>query len=90
VVLFIVDPSGTSGYEVSDQLNLLRELKSLVGLPVIVAANKMDLEPTEPVNEAFGVSTISGEGIAAVLKASIDLASSAHHAPLTKQIDETA
>lgn len=89
VVLFIVDPSETSGYEVSDQLNLLRELKSQVGLPVIVAANKMDLGPAEPVDEAFGISTLSGEGIAAVLKASIDLASRAHHAPLTLQVDET-
>jgi hypothetical protein len=49
----------------------------------------MDLGPAEPVDEAFGISTLSGEGIAAVLKASIDLASRAHHAPLTMQVDET-
>jgi len=89
-VLFIVDPSDTSGYSVAEQMNLLRELRSQVGLPVIVAANKMDLGPTEQVSDAFKISTKSGEGIAAVLKASIGLASRQHQAPRTpvQTVDE--
>ena len=78
VVLFIVDPSDTSGYTVPDQLRLLNELRSQVALPFIVAANKMDLKPSESVQESFNISTKSGEGIALVLKASIDLANSTH------------
>jgi hypothetical protein len=38
----------------------------------------MDLKPTESVEESFKISTISGEGIAQVLKAAIDIANSAH------------
>jgi nucleolar GTP-binding protein len=74
VVLFIIDPSGTSGYPVADQLNLLNELKLHVALPIIVAANKTDLKPAEPVEGSFKISTLSGEGIAQVLKAAVDLA----------------
>jgi hypothetical protein len=36
----------------------------------------MDLKPTESVEESFKISTTSGEGIAQVLKALIDLANS--------------
>jgi nucleolar GTP-binding protein len=78
VILFIVDPSDTSGYTVPDQLSLLNELRSQVDLPFIVATNKMDLKPTESVQESFKISTKSGEGIAQVLKASIDLADIKH------------
>jgi nucleolar GTP-binding protein len=78
VILFIVDPSVTSGYTVPEQLSLLNELRSQVALPIIVAATKMDLKPTESVEESFKISTISGEGIAQVLKAAIDIANSAH------------
>jgi nucleolar GTP-binding protein len=74
VILFIVDPSDTSGYTVPDQLKLLNELRSQVDLPFIVVENKIDLKPTESVQESFKISTKSGEGIAQVLKASIDLA----------------
>ncbi|MGZ8892117.1 MAG: NOG1 family protein [Halobacteriota archaeon] len=76
VILFIIDPSGTSGYTVTEQLSLLNELRPQVPLPIIVAANKMDLKPTESVEESFKISTTSGEGIAQVLKALIDLANS--------------
>jgi nucleolar GTP-binding protein len=83
VILFIVDPSGTSGYEVADQLNLLNELRSLVALPFIVAANKTDLGAAEPVDESFKISTKTGEGITQVLKASIDLANRGHRVSKT-------
>jgi nucleolar GTP-binding protein len=75
VILFIVDPSNTSGYAVSDQLRLLSELRAQIPLPFIVAANKTDLEPTESITESFKISTKTGEGIAQVLRATVELAS---------------
>lgn len=75
VILFIVDPSGTSGYAVSDQLRLLNELRAQIALPFIIAANKTDLEPTESVTESYKISTKSGEGVAQVFKAAVELAS---------------
>jgi nucleolar GTP-binding protein len=90
VILFIVDPSDTSGYGVSDQLNLLHELRSRVALPFVVAANKMDLRPTETVTESFKISTKSGEGIAEVLKAAIDLANRGHPVRNTIEDDKAA
>jgi len=90
VILFIVDPSDTSGYAVADQLNLLNELRSRVDLPFIVAANKTDLGTTEPVEESFKISTKSGEGIAQVLKASIDLANRGHRVSKTFEGDNAS
>jgi nucleolar GTP-binding protein len=74
VILFIIDPTDTSGYGVSDQMNLLEELRSQVTLPFVVAANKKDLKPTAAAQEWFKMSTKSGEGIAEVLRAAINLA----------------
>jgi nucleolar GTP-binding protein len=74
VILFIIDPSDTSGYGVSDQLHLLEELQSRVTLPFVIAANKIDLKSTAAAPEWFKMSTKSGEGIAEVLQAAINLA----------------
>jgi nucleolar GTP-binding protein len=90
VILFIVDPSDTSGYAVEDQLKLLNELRSRVDLPFIVAANKTDLGTTEPVEESFKISTISGEGIAQVLNALIDLANRGHRVSKTFEGDKAS
>lgn len=78
VILFIVDPSGTSGYAVSDQFSLLRELRVQIPLPFVIAANKTDLEPAEFITESFKISTKTGEGVAQVLKATLELASQRH------------
>jgi nucleolar GTP-binding protein len=90
VILFIIDPSGTSGYPLADQLNLLNELRSHVALPIIVAANKADLKPVEFVEGSFKISTRSGEGIAQVLKASIDLANSGREVSKNIQTSEAS
>jgi nucleolar GTP-binding protein len=80
VILFIVDPSGTSGYAVSDQFSLLSELRTQIQLPFVIAVNKTDLEPAESIAESFKISTKTGEGVTQVLKATLELASQRHSA----------
>lgn len=43
VLLFIIDPSGTCGYEPDEQMRLLDEVREHVDIPLLVAANKIDL-----------------------------------------------
>ncbi len=62
VLLFIIDPTESCGFEVSDQLNLLSEVKENFDMPVLVAANKSDLGLCEiPVDVTM--STLTGEGV---------------------------
>lgn len=44
LIVFILDPSETCGYNIKEQENILKEIKKKFKLPVIVAANKIDLE----------------------------------------------
>jgi nucleolar GTP-binding protein len=64
VVLFITDPSEHCGYPLEVQQNLLKEIRSLVTVPVVVAANKSDIRCTD---EEFSMSTETGEGVDRVL-----------------------
>jgi len=67
-VLFIVDPDEHCGYSIEDQLALLEELRQLIDVPVVVAANKADL--VRPSGEEYLImSTKTGEGIEDVLAA---------------------
>jgi nucleolar GTP-binding protein len=43
VMLFIIDPSGTCGYEPDEQMRLLNEVREHIDMPLLVAANKVDL-----------------------------------------------
>jgi len=43
VLLFIIDPSGTCGYEPDEQMRLLDEVREHIDMPLLVAANKVDL-----------------------------------------------
>lgn len=65
VVLFILDPSEHCGYPMEVQLRLLEEVKGLVNVPVIVAANKSDIVAADGYTT---MSTQSGDGIDAVLE----------------------
>ncbi|MDD1719678.1 MAG: 50S ribosome-binding GTPase [Methanoregulaceae archaeon] len=66
VILFIIDPSGTCGYPLEDQENLLEEVKSTIESPVVVAANKADILPSGVYKN---MSTATGEGVDEVLEA---------------------
>jgi nucleolar GTP-binding protein len=65
VILFIIDPSEHCGYPMEVQLSLLAEVKGMVTVPVIVAANKSDLVVLEGY---MTMSTADGSGIDAVLE----------------------
>ncbi|HXY88638.1 MAG TPA: GTPase [Candidatus Acidoferrales bacterium] len=70
-VLFILDPTETCGYPVTDQLKLLAELKLQFSIPFIVASNKADLNPALTGLEMYQISTRDGQGVSQVLKALI-------------------
>jgi nucleolar GTP-binding protein len=63
VVIFILDPSETCGYEMSQQVKLLDDVQNNFGLPVLVAANKLDLCEKNTFKVDIEMSTLSGEGI---------------------------
>jgi len=73
IVVFMIDPSETCGYQVRKQLHLLEEISSHMDKPTIVALNKMDLADHIPkleekaskaeaaLKEAYKVVRISAE-----------------------------
>jgi nucleolar GTP-binding protein len=65
LVLFILDPSGTCGYLLPDQLSLLEDLTDAVSAPMIVVVNKSD---QQKLPGYANMSTRTGEGVDAVLR----------------------
>lgn len=71
-VLFLLDPSETSGYTVAQQEALLADVqKAMGGIPVVVAETKADLVRRQ--TTAIHVSPATGEGLAELQKAIVDL-----------------
>jgi nucleolar GTP-binding protein len=66
IILFILDPSEHCGYPMKVQLNLLDEVKGMIQVPLVVVANKSDLQV---VDGYLSMSTEKGEGIEDVLAA---------------------
>jgi nucleolar GTP-binding protein len=64
VILFIIDPSEHCGYPMEVQLRLLDEVKGMVQVPFIVAANKSDIAAAEGY---LTMSTQTGDGVKEVL-----------------------
>jgi len=68
VVLFIIDPTETCGYEIKDQENMLREVRQQFPLPILVVANKSDLPQFRELDFVdMKMSTMTGDGIPAVM-----------------------
>ncbi len=66
IILYIIDPSETCGYSLEKQMHLLEDIKKEFNLPVLVAANKIDV--SAPAKGAvMSMSTLTGEGVEAVL-----------------------
>jgi nucleolar GTP-binding protein len=74
VLLFIVDPSGTCGYDPDDQKRLLEEVREHIEMPVLVAANKVDLLDEEP-GSGFDatMSTLTGVGVDEVMERMVSM-----------------
>ena len=62
VVLFILDPSETCGYTLGEQYHLLGEVKKFIQMPVLVAANKIDVKGDEAEADVC-MSTLTGERV---------------------------
>lgn len=74
VMLYIIDPSETCGYTLEKQMHLLEEIRKEFSIPIIVAANKTDIIAiSEGVD--MSMSTLTGEGVEAVLEKLINLIS---------------
>jgi nucleolar GTP-binding protein len=66
IILFILDPSEHCGYPMEVQLNLLDEVREIIEVPLVVAANKSDLQIADGY---LSMSTGNGEGVEDVLAA---------------------
>ncbi len=72
VVLFLVDPSETSGYSHAEQEHLLEQVsKEMAGVPLVVAESKCDVWTSDSDRPKF--STKSGEGLAELQALLLDL-----------------
>jgi nucleolar GTP-binding protein len=62
LIVFIFDPSGTSGYQMNEQTLMLDDIKKLFSdVPFIIVENKLDIKNTGSVNKKISCTT--GEGI---------------------------
>jgi nucleolar GTP-binding protein len=64
IILFILDPSEHCGYPMDVQLHLLEEVKGMIDVPLVVAANKSDIVGAEGY---LTMSTQTGDGVDVVL-----------------------
>ncbi|MCL2142103.1 MAG: NOG1 family protein [Methanimicrococcus sp.] len=64
VVMVLIDPSETCGYELAEQLQLAHDIQDQFTIPSIVVANKSDHDDfKKPENIDFVISTMTGDGI---------------------------
>lgn len=89
VVLFILDPSENCGYTMKEQYALLEEVKAFIHMPVLVVANKIDLESADTVKADMRMSTLTKEGVMDVRNRLIGMIDVEEMPPVTEQ-DETA
>lgn len=72
VVLFIIDPSETCGYTLEEQYHLLGEVKKFIRMPILAAANKIDIKGATAEADMC-MSTLNGEGVMAVRDRLVEL-----------------
>ncbi|MBN1940705.1 MAG: 50S ribosome-binding GTPase [Candidatus Diapherotrites archaeon] len=74
-IVFVTDPTETSGYNLEEQLNLLEEIKKIIKAPIIIAINKADIATKEQIEKAKqaarGEIALEGEGMESTLKQKI-------------------
>ncbi len=74
VVMFMIDPSESCGYEIEDQKRLLAEIRENFDLPLLVVANKADRPEFRNMDEVeLNMSTITGEGIEEVMEKLLEM-----------------
>lgn len=61
LIVFIFDPSGTSGYQMSEQTLMLEDIKKLFcDVPFIIVENKVDVKNTGSANRKISCTTGNG------------------------------
>ncbi|WNY27033.1 NOG1 family protein [Methanolapillus ohkumae] len=64
VVMILIDPSESCGFEIGDQLKMSHEIQAQFSLPSIIVANKSDREEFKKPDEIkYVISTATGNGI---------------------------
>jgi nucleolar GTP-binding protein len=72
VIIYVLDPSETSGYTMEKQLHLLEEIKGgFPDIPMVLVENKCDLVEGESQN--LRISAMTGEGVEELLKQALKL-----------------
>lgn len=62
LIIFVFDPSETSGYQMNEQTFMLEDIKKLFSdIPFIIVENKLDIKNTGSTNQKISCTT--GEGI---------------------------
>ena len=69
-VIVMLDASGECGYPLESQLELLTDIESTFGVPILVVCNKADLSTDVEADHYMSVET--GEGVEEVLDAAIE------------------
>ncbi len=80
VIVFLMDPSEACGWNIDDQMNLLREVQRMFPLiPILIAFNKVDITFPEKLEEArklvpnaYEISATSGTGVPELLQDAVD------------------
>lgn len=81
VLLFIIDPTGTCGYRLDEQIQLMEEIKQHIDMPVLVVANKSDLSgKTSDDIFDMSMSALSGENVDIVLETLVSMVDFDHDA----------
>ena len=74
VVMFMIDPSESCGYEIEDQKRLLAEIRENFDLPLLVVANKADRPEFRNMDEVeLNISTLTGEGMEEVMEKLLEM-----------------
>lgn len=89
VVMFMIDPSESCGYEIADQKRLLEEIKENFELPLLVIANKADRPEFRKMDEVeMNISTINGEGIEEVMDRLLEMIEEKRLLSSSEELDE--
>ncbi len=70
VIVFVVDPTERCGYQLKEQMSLLKEIKKIFSQKIIVVFNKADIATEEEMKKARKETDgiVSGEGVESELR----------------------
>ena len=79
VLLFLIDSTANATTSLEEQMNLLEEVTGLISeRPKIIVHSKSDLHEKEGLENKFGVSSITGEGIEELRRTLVEMIGADH------------